>query len=183
MLDLFESLHTDHISIAAFADHRTLVTASLDCTVSVWSITSSSSGRYDVQLKAGLFGHRQPVHILVVSRTLSIVLSGSIDGRVLLWDLNRSELVRELPKWNKIDFAQIDHKTGHIILCSGQTAKLYTINGELILEQRLCSDLQDRINCCAFYTSSGNEWIEGEYILTGHTQGIAKVSDVHLVFL
>jgi WD40 repeat protein len=176
LVDLFEALHTDHITVATFADESTLITASLDCTVSVWSVDGHSSGPFDVQFTAGLYGHLAPVSILVVSRTLSTILSGSTDGKVIIWDLNSHERLRVLDNEEKVDHAQIDHSSGHILLCSGMTAKLYTINGDLILQQNLCAGLDDHITSCAFYATSSSEWLGGEYIMTGHTQGTAKVS-------
>jgi len=176
LLDLFEALHTDHITVAAFADETTLITASLDCTITIWSVDGHSSGPFDVQFTAGLYGHLAAVNVLVVSRTLSTVLSSSTDGKVILWDLNSHERLRVLDNKERVDHAQIDHSSGHIILCSGMIATLYTINGDLILQQNLCAGLDDKISSCAFYATSSSEWLGGEYIMTGHTQGTAKVS-------
>ena len=176
LVDLFEALHTDHITVAAFADETTLVTASLDCTVTIWNVDGPSSGPFDVHFTAGLYGHLAPVNILVVSRTLSTILSSSTDSKVILWDLNSHERVRVLDNKEEVDHAQIDDSSGHILLCSGMIAKLYTINGELILQQNLCAGLDDKITSCAFYATSSSEWLGGEYLITGHTKGTAKVS-------
>jgi len=143
--------------------------------VNVWSIEGPPSGPFDLQLKSGLYGHREAVNILVVCSTLSTVLTSSIDGQVILWDLNRLERLRELNNGEQVDYAQINHRTGHFVLCSGKTVKLFTINGELILAQNVCLGADDCIKSCAFYITSGDEWTDGEYILTGHTQGVSKV--------
>jgi len=160
-------------------DSQTLVTASLDCTVSVWSIEGPASGPFDLELKSGLYGHREAVNILVVCGTLSTVLTSSIDGRVILWDLNRLDRLRELDNHEQVECAQMNHRTGHFMLCSGKIVKLFTINGELILEQNVCVGAHDRIKSCAFYITWGDEWTDGEYILTGHTQGVAKVCSLY----
>lgn len=143
--------------------------------MSVWSVEGPASGPSDLQLKSGLFGHREAVNILVVCSTLSTILTASVDGKVILWDLNSFERLRELDNSEQVDCAQINHRTGHFVLCSGKTIKLFTINGELILEQNICAKVNDSIKSCAFYITSGDEWTDGEYILTGHTQGVAKV--------
>jgi WD40 repeat protein len=164
------------MTCAAFLDAEILVTTALDCTVSVWTLTGSTYGPYDLNLKAGLFGHRAAVNLLLVSSTLSTIVTASIDGQVIIWDVNSLERLRVISHGTKIDCGAIDHRSGKIVLCSGMIAKVYSINGELILEQSLCATLGDQIVCCAHYESTGSEWIGGDFILTGHTKGVAKVS-------
>lgn len=95
LIGLFEHVHQGQLSSALFADSKTLVTAGADCTISVWTVISTSKS-VDLQPKVCLFGHRTPVNTLAVSRSFSALLSASTDGQVLLWDLNRLEFVREL---------------------------------------------------------------------------------------
>lgn len=78
-----------------FVDSKTLVTAGIDCTISVWAITSTAKS-IDLQPKTCFFGHRSSVIVLAASRSFSALLSASSDGQVLLWDLNRLEFVRSL---------------------------------------------------------------------------------------
>ena len=51
----------------------------------------------DLQPVRSLFGHRSPVTVLAVSRSFSALLSASMDGQIVLWDLNQHSFVRELP--------------------------------------------------------------------------------------
>ena len=95
MIGHFEQLHIGQLSCALFANSRTLLTAGIDCTISVWAVLTTSKA-VDLQPKVCLFGHRSPVTVLTLSRSLGAILSASKDGQVLLWDLNRLELVREL---------------------------------------------------------------------------------------
>ena len=67
----------------------------MDCTVSVWTLLSTSKA-VDLQPRACLFGHDTSITTLAVSRSFSALLSASSDGHVLLWDLNRLKLVRRL---------------------------------------------------------------------------------------
>ena len=78
-----------------FADSKTLITAGSDCTISIWAVITSPS-LIDLHPKICLFGHRAAVTLLTASRSFSALLSASSDGQVLLWDLNRLELVRRV---------------------------------------------------------------------------------------
>ncbi|KAI9845074.1 MAG: hypothetical protein M1837_005078 [Sclerophora amabilis] len=95
IVGMFEHLHQGQLSCALFADSRTLVTAGVDCTISVWAVILHPKA-VDLSPKSSLFGHRSPVTTLAISRSFSAFLSASMDGQVFLWDLNRLEFVREL---------------------------------------------------------------------------------------
>ena len=97
LIGLLEHIHVGHVLSILFADPKTMVTASTDCTVSIWTVTASTKS-VELQTKRSLFGHKEPVAALAVSRSLSVLLSASTDGVVILWDLNRGELVRVLTK-------------------------------------------------------------------------------------
>ncbi|KZF23043.1 beach-domain-containing protein [Xylona heveae TC161] len=177
LIGLFEHLHQGQLSCAQFADSRTLITAGMDCTISVWLVISGSRS-VDLQPKVTLFGHRAPVNVLAASRSFSALLSASSDGQVILWNLNRLEFVRKLATGKHVDCARINDVTGQILLCSGQHASLYTLNGELMLEQKVCESDDDDILSCAFYEGNGSEWLEKNLIFTGHRWGVAKVWEV-----
>ena len=70
----------------------------------------STSKSVDLQPKACLFGHRASITNMAVSRAFSTLLSASADGQVILWDLNRLELVREIAK-DKFVEASVLHRT------------------------------------------------------------------------
>ena len=72
-----------------------MITAGIDCTISVWAVMSSAKS-IDLQPKGCLFGHRKPVTVLALSRAFSVIISASTDGQVYYWDLNRLDLVRRL---------------------------------------------------------------------------------------
>lgn len=61
------------------------------------------------------------------------------------------------------------------MLCRGQKVTLYTLNGELILDQNICGDHDDYVFSCAFYEGTGNEWLENQLVLTGHRRGLVNV--------
>lgn len=176
MIGLFENLHQGQISCAVFADSRILVTAGSDCVISVWTVVSPSSKSIDLQPRTSLFGHKRPVSTIKVSKSFSTILSASTDGQVLLWDLNRLEFVRRLSSAGRhVECAQINDVSGDIMLCRGQKVTLYTLNGDLILDQNVCNDHDDYIFSCAFYEGTGNEWLENNLVFTGHRRGVVNI--------
>lgn len=173
LLGLFENLHQGQLSTTVFADFRTLVTAGVDCVLSIWNVAVSSHSKcVELTPKTSLFGHRQPVSTIATSKSFSTILSASTDGVVILWDLNRLEFIRKLASGRSVQCAQINSVTGEIMLCRGQKLALYTLNGDLILDQNICSDSDDSIFSCAFYEGAGNEWLENTLVFTGHKRGI-----------
>lgn len=172
---LFENLHQGQLSCVIFASSQMLITAGEDCVLSAHTIITSSSKPVDLQPRSSLFGHSTPVTTLAVSKSFSTLLSASGDGTVILWDLNRLEFIRKLVHGRPIECARINDISGDILLCRGQTVVLYTLNGELILEQNVCNDHDDWITSCAFYEGTGNEWLENSLIFTGQRRGVVNV--------
>ncbi len=174
LLGHFEHLHIGQLSSAIFADSRTLVIAGTDCTISVWNLLTSGKN-VDLQPRSTLFGHRTAVNVLALSRSFSVLLSASADGTVILWDLNRLEFVRILTKNRPVECAGINDVNGNIVLCHGSRMVMYTLNGELILDQAAGDHPEDSIMSSAFYEGAGNEWLEREIFFTGHKHGVVKV--------
>jgi len=73
-MGIFERMHIGLVTVAVFADERTLYTAGSDSVICCWSV---STGR---QLSFNLFsvlrGHLDTVLSLAVSRSYSIIVSG-----------------------------------------------------------------------------------------------------------
>jgi hypothetical protein len=172
---LFENLHQGQLSCAIFASSQILITAGEDCVLSAHTVITSPSKPVDLQPRSSLFGHSTPVTTLSASKSFCTLLSASGDGTVILWDLNRLEFVRKLAHGRPIQCARINDITGDIMLCRGQKVVLYTLNGDLILEQNVCSDHDDYIASCTFYEGTGNEWLESTLIFTGHKRGVVNV--------
>jgi len=172
---LFENIHQGQLSCALFASSQILITAGEDCVISAHTILNPASKTVELQPRASLFGHRTPVTVLAVSKSFSTLLSASEDGTVILWDLNRFEFVRKLCSGRPIECARINDVSGDIMLCRGQKVALYTLNGDLILDQNICSDHDDWISSCAFYEGMGNEWLEDQLIFTGQRRGVVNV--------
>jgi WD40 repeat protein len=176
MLGLYENTHIGPITTATFVDSKTLVTAGADCTIGLWGVTTSRD-HIEIQPKTYLFGHRSAVVILAASRVFSTLLSASLDGQILIWGLNRHQCIRVLHPAGEppIQAAKISDVSGHILVCQGAYLLLYTLNGHLLVKQKVCESDSDCLYCCAFYEGAGNEWLDRELIFTGHSQGVANV--------
>ncbi|KAF1953424.1 beach-domain-containing protein [Byssothecium circinans] len=189
IVGLFENLHSAQLTASLFVDGQTLITAGTDCTIAIWNVIRGERGHIDLQNVTTLFGHKSPVTTLAASRAFSAFLSASSDGRVFLWDLNRSEFVRELDlgKAQKrhpvpIQAARINSVTGHIVLALGPRLVVTSLNGVVLLDKDVCDDEEaasgnggEVITAVAVYEGVGNEWCEREMIFTGHRRGAVKI--------
>jgi hypothetical protein len=61
------------------------------------------------------------------------------------------------------------------MLCRGRHVSIYTLNGDLILDQKICDNPDDSISACAWYEGKGNEWLESSLCFTGQRGGVANV--------
>ncbi|CAJ2504012.1 Uu.00g114060.m01.CDS01 [Anthostomella pinea] len=170
-----ENLHIGQISCILVADSKTLITAGEDCVVSVFSIQSASGKPVELMHRSSLFGHKTPVTTIAVSKAFSTLVTISGDGHAFLWDLNRLEFIRKLPSTRPVECALINDVSGEIMLCSGTNVALYTLNGELILDQNVCAEHDDFVHSCASYEGSGNEWLESYLVFTGHRRGRVNI--------
>lgn len=184
LIGLFEHLHSGQLTTSLFVDGRTLITAGTDCTLAIWNVSKGDRGHIELQNATTLFGHKSSVITLAASRAFSALLSASLDGRVFLWDLNRSEFVRELdlgPRYKRhptpIQAARINSVTGHIVLACGPRLIVTTLNGTVLLDDDVCDSEEDveGVTAVAVYEGVGNEWCERELIFTGHRRGVVKV--------
>ena len=63
------------------------------------------------------------------------------------------------------------------MLCRGPEVALFTLNGELLLEQHVCVEGDETITACAFYEGVGNEYLQQNLVFTGHRRGVVNVRD------
>ncbi|KAL8765610.1 MAG: hypothetical protein Q9209_007392 [Squamulea sp. 1 TL-2023] len=176
LIGLFEHVHVGQLSCVLFADSKTLITGGNDCVVSVWDVNHTSK-TVEMQPTGSLFGHRTAISILAVSASFRTLLSASDDGQVLLWDLNRLEIIRKLSSGAPVTCARIHDVNGTIMICRGPDLTLYTLNGDLIIDQHVCTE-DDVIMSCAFYEGSGNEYLERNLVFTGHRRGVVNIWNV-----
>lgn len=81
---------------ATFADSETLITGMEDSTLGIWKLSRPVGERTSLVWTHILRGHRDKVTCLAASRPWSLIVSGSEDCSVILWDLNRAQYVRSV---------------------------------------------------------------------------------------
>ncbi|KAG0346054.1 hypothetical protein BG004_002567, partial [Podila humilis] len=173
VLGIFENLHLEAITSVKWADDRTIVTTSRDTVVCIWRIVQNRS--YELKLMKCLRGHRETVNTVAISVAYSIIVSGSEDKSCIVWDLNRLEYVRQLGKHEDgVRVVAINDATGDIATCAGPVLRLWTVNGDLIL-QKYTTQIGDPILDCVFYAGRTGEWVSREILFTSHRRGIVKV--------
>jgi WD40 repeat protein len=192
LLGLYENTHVGPITTTTFVDSKTLLTAGMDCTIGVWTLSSVTRNSVEISPKTYLFGHRSPVIILAASRVFSTLISVSTDGQALLWGLNRYNCIRVLlptrqddnnsgtttPSMPTITAARISNVTGHILLAAGPDLLLYTLNGHLLVRQQIAERPADTITAIAFYEGApdhSNAYLRRELIFSGHPGGVTNV--------
>lgn len=62
------------------------------------------------------------------------------------------------------------------MICRRSRICLYTLNGDMLLDQAVCEKADDCILSCAFYEGASNEWLPRELLFTGHRRGLVNVS-------
>jgi len=157
-------------------------------------VSANSEAKSPFSLSLRLSGHNVPVSCVAVSRGYSIIVSGGIDGRCIIWDLNDGTFVNCLPVSSAytsgahsddlrdpIVSIAIHGITGEIVACTSSRVTVWSVNGELEAVGGL--DSRDPpagdILCCAF----DSEWIpgRGRVMLTGHEGGTVTVWDMEPV--
>jgi hypothetical protein len=172
---MFEHLHIGPPATALFADSRTLITAGTDSVVSVWNVEYPPK-TINVVLRTSLFGHRHPVTTLACSTRFMALLTSDTSGRVLMWDLNRNDFVRELEtKGPEVRMACISNASGDVLLARGRTIKITTLNGVTLLEQQICEEPEDEVMSVSWTDARKHEWLEKCLFLTGHRVGLVKL--------
>ncbi|KAF9578833.1 hypothetical protein BGW38_005178 [Lunasporangiospora selenospora] len=180
ILGIYENLHLEAITCVKWADDRTIVTTSRDTVVCIWQIVQMKS-TLELKLMKCLRGHREAVSVVAVSVAYSVIVSGSEDKSCIVWDLNRLEYVRQLGKHEDgVRVVAINDATGDIATCSGPVLRLWTINGDLLL-QKYTTQIGDPILDCIFYAGRTGEWVPKELIFTSHRRGTIKVWEKNIV--
>ncbi|KAL9082432.1 MAG: hypothetical protein Q9159_006421 [Coniocarpon cinnabarinum] len=172
-LGLREQLHDGAITAAVFADSSTLLTGGGDTTAAAWTVHTNGDS-VELHLISTLFGHRAAVQTIAVSRAFSVVVSASHDGNVILWDLGRLEFIRSIDGGPHLGTVTISDSSGRILVSCGANVRLYTINGRILLDQRVC-DVDETITAIAFYQQSTSAWFDSEVVITGHSHGVVKI--------
>jgi len=186
---------------ASSGDGSCIVFGAADSTVRMYA-PETRRGKRVFALESVLCGHTKPVSSLSVSRNHSLIVSGSVDGKLVFWDLNRRNLVHEvfvawrsatspvrrtsLQSETPIVATDVHIITGNVAACTRRRITVWSVNADILaavtlLEQGVhvpASALANApvapdISCCLF----SQEWIPGtgQVLLTGHVDGTIRV--------
>jgi len=63
------------------------------------------------------------------------------------------------------------------VLAKGRTVKVFTLNGDVMLEKDVCDpgNEADEVMSVAWYENVKQEWMERIILVTGHKTGVVKV--------
>ncbi|KAL5530973.1 hypothetical protein ACEPAG_3849 [Sanghuangporus baumii] len=145
----------------AFVDSDRFISGSDDYMVRFWSL-DRKEGRTSMSKTHILRAHTATVLCVSASRSWSCVASGSDDGTVVIWDLNRATYIRSIShkctsdedeKPPGVSLVAINESTGYIASCSERKLCLHTINAcPIATIDLMCMDPADgRITSLAFH--------------------------------
>ncbi|KAI9289228.1 hypothetical protein BC943DRAFT_300701 [Umbelopsis sp. AD052] len=167
LINIFENMQVDELTAATFADPRTLVTGGADNMICVWNIKHDKST--DFVLRECLRGHTDSITVITASRPFSLILSGSLDQTIILWDLNRMQYVRTVAGHESaINDISVNDTTGEIISICSVSLRIWSVNGEPLMMLNIHSD---PILTATFYLGRSNDWFSKDLIVTGHAKG------------
>ena len=114
-VSVLKSLHDDRIRCVSIPDDNLMVAGGIAGLVSVYRFIGD---RKHPQLEpvASLPGHSGSITAISVSRSLSIIVTGSEDRTAIIWDLNRLSFVRSIDAHEgPISALAISNCTGDIV--------------------------------------------------------------------
>lgn len=177
LLSTHENLHGgNHIHcVGVTHDGQVVVTGGDEGLVSVWRIRKDNPRRVRrLELKKALSAHTAKVSCLFVSQPYMLLVSGSDDCTVILWDLSSLSFVRQLPEFpSPITAVYVNDLTGVILTAAGVLLAIWSINGDclaVINTSQLPSDL-----ILSLTSSTSSDWKDMNWYVTGHQSGAVKV--------
>ncbi|KAJ5068238.1 beach domain-containing protein [Anaeramoeba ignava] len=162
------SKHQDIVNCLS-NDWKYIVTGSKDTTVIVWEIELKENKVKEIA-KHIFFEHKKEVKSVAISIEYDIVLSGSIDGKLIFHSLNKGKHIQTITSEDEKPITKIKiTKEGDIITFSENSniLRLFTINGFLLR----------RIQCSEnIYSISISE--DSKFIITGGEKGKLEIRKI-----
>lgn len=183
LLSTHENLHGGNQiqCVGASHDGQILVTGADDGLVSVWRIIKGGprSSRC-LHLEKALCAHTAKITCVYVSQPYMLIVSGSDDFTVILWDLGSLTFVRQLPEFPApISAVYVNDLTGEIMTAAGVLLAIWSINGDCLALINTSQLPSDSILCVT--SSTFSDCMETNWYVTGHQSGAIKVWQmVHL---
>lgn len=175
LLSTHENLHGGNQIQCASASHdgQVLVTGADDGLVCVWRVNGSRAPR-SLSLEKALSAHTAKITCLNICQPYMIILSGSDDRTVVLWDLSSLSFIRQLPEFSSpVSAIYMNELTGEIVTAAGITLTVWSVNGDclaVVNTSQLPSDFIVSVTTCTF-----SDWLETNWYVSGHQSGAVKV--------
>ena len=178
-MSVIDELHDGQISTAVSSkDGRLIFTGGEDGVVKVWGVAQrrKKSARViakvgdDVQLRlnASLWSHADEISAIAVSNAWSIIVSGSQDGDVIVWDMNRLELIRHLPLHPaSVSCITINEDNGDIVTACGTNVFVWSLNGEVSAHLHTSGVT----SVCCVPRGERSSSLDDTVLITGHADG------------
>jgi len=176
LLAVFESVFTGQILCAACLDSQSFVAGGTSTAVCLWTIDQKSKDKsYNLNLTKVLYGHQGAVLCIAVSKSYNIIISGSEDKTCIIWDLRKLTYTRKLNlhSGGPVTCIAINSLTGDIVSCAGTHIYVWSVNGQLLVQENTSQAISGQILCCTL--SEFNEWDDSNVIVTGSTDGVVKI--------
>ncbi|KAF3785698.1 SPIRRIG protein [Nymphaea thermarum] len=177
LLSTHENLHGGSQLRCAGVSHdgNILVTGGDDGVVSVWRIGKEGNrGQCRLQLKRSLCAHTAKITCLFVSQPYTLIVSGSEDHTVILWDLSGLVFVKQLPEFPApVSAVYVNDLTGEIVTAAGVLLAVWSINGECLAVVNTSQLPSDSI--LSVTSSISSDWLETNWFVTGHLSGAIKI--------
>ncbi|CAG4985996.1 unnamed protein product [Colias eurytheme] len=165
---------------------KTIVTAGTSTVVTIWQYWAR---RRRLTVKTCLYGHEEAVTCLAASAAYNLVVSGSRDGLVIVWDAEGGTFVRQLLPPHFVSVPQplppvsalaIDDLTGDIATCAGSWVQAWSINGEALGGAAAgTGERAPQLLCVAF--SQARDWDPLSVIVTGSSDGVVRMWSIEYV--
>ncbi|KAL9243041.1 hypothetical protein vseg_016980 [Gypsophila vaccaria] len=177
LLSTHENLHGGNQihCVGVSHDGQIVATGGDDGLVSVWRIHEDGPRSIrQLKLEKALCAHLAKVLCLYVSQPYMLVVSGSDDCSVILWDLSSLSFVRQLPEFpSPISAVYVNDLTGEIVTAAGVLLAVWTINGDCLAWMNTSELPSDLILSVA--SSISSDWQDTNWYVTGHQSGTIKV--------
>ncbi|CAM0876176.1 unnamed protein product [Alopecurus aequalis] len=154
-------------------DGNILATGGDDGVVAVWRFVKDGIRRL-LRMEKALCAHTAKITCVYVSQPYSLIVSGSDDCSVILWDLTSLVFVKQLPKFPaSVSALHVNNLTGEILTGAGVLFAVWSINGDCLAVVNTSQLPSDLILSVASTTHS--DWQDTNWYVTGHQSGAVKV--------
>ncbi|UYV60681.1 hypothetical protein LAZ67_1001875 [Cordylochernes scorpioides] len=122
--------HTEWVSAVSFLPNETrdLVSAGWDKQVNLWNM-------YRCRLKSRYVGHRHQVNALTVSPDGNVCLSGSKDGKILMWDTKEHKCLTMMDNNESVESLAINPTKNFMSSTCGPAIKLWDLDHKTLVDE------------------------------------------------